>query len=64
MNYIFQKTKHDFAKTNWRYRILQTINELPDTVASKVYTHNINGVTNYAKQYFIAAYKNDRVYNR
>ena len=51
------KTKHDFAKTNLRYRILQTINELPDTVASKVYTHSINGVTNYVKQYFIAAYK-------
>ena len=51
------KTKHDFAKTNLRCRILQTINELPDTVASKVYTHSINGVTNYAKQYFIAAYK-------
>ncbi len=51
------KTKHDFAKTNLRYRILQTINELPDTVTSKVYTHSINGVTNYAKQYFIAAYK-------
>ena len=52
------KTKHDFAKTNlWYNRILQTINELPDTVASKVYTHSINGVTNYAKQYFIAACK-------
>ena len=40
-----------------RYRILQTINELPDTVTSKVYTHSINSVTNYAKQYVIAAYK-------
>ena len=53
------KTKHDFAKTYLRYRILQTINELPDTVTSKVYTHSVNGsrVTNYAKQYCIAAYK-------
>ena len=48
------KAKNDFAKTNLRYRILQTINELPDTVTSKVYTHS---VTNYAKQYLIAAYK-------
>ena len=50
-------TKHDFAKTNLRYRILQTINELPDRLTSKVYTHSINGLTNYAKQYLIAAYK-------
>ena len=53
----FPKTKHDFAKINLRYRILQTINELPETVTSKVYTHSINGVTNYAKQYFISGYK-------
>ena len=51
------KTKHDFAKTNLRYRILQTINELPDTVTSKVDTHSINGVTIYAKQYLIDAHK-------
>ena len=54
---LFPKTKHDFAKINLRYRILQTINELPETVTSKVYTHSINGVTNYAKQYFISGYK-------
>ena len=53
----FPKTKHDFAKINLRYRILQTINVLPETVTSKVYTHIINGVTNYAKQYFISGYK-------
>ena len=53
----FPKTKHDFAKINLRYRILQTINELPETVTSKVYTHGINGVTNYAKQYIISGYK-------
>ncbi len=43
------KTKHDFAKTNLRDRILQTINELPGTVTRKVCSHIINGVTNYAK---------------
>ena len=40
----FPKTKHDFAKINLRYRILQTINELPETVTRKVYTHSIKVV--------------------
>ena len=26
-------------------------------ITSKVYTHSINGLTNYAKQYLMAAYK-------
>ena len=52
MNYIFPKLNMIL-----RYRILQAIKELPDTVTSKLYMHNINGVTNYAKQYLIAAYK-------
>ena len=30
---------------------------LSETVTSKFYTHSINGVTNYAKQYFISGYK-------
>ena len=52
------KTKHDFAKTNLRYMILQRINERPDiNKTSKVYTPSINCLTNYAKQYLIAAYK-------
>ena len=57
VNYIFPKLNMILPKTNVRYRILQTINELPDTVTSKVYTHSIIGVTNYAKQYLIVAYK-------
>ena len=51
------KTKHDFAKNEFTIQILQTVNELPDIVTSKVYTHSINGLTNYARQYLIAAYK-------
>ena len=38
-------------------RVRFSIKVIQDTVTSKVYTHSINGVTNYAKQYFIYGYK-------
>ena len=53
------KTNHDFAQNNLRYRIIQTINKLPDNVIRKMYTHRIYGLTIYAKKYFISNYKTE-----
>ena len=53
------KTHHDFAQKSLRYRIIQTINKLPDNVIGKMRTHSIYGLTNYAKKYFISNYKTE-----
>ena len=53
------KTNHDFAQKSLRYRIIQTINKLPDNVIGKMRTHSIYGLTNYAKKYFISNYKTE-----
>ena len=34
------KTNHNFAQNNFRYRIIQTLNKLPDNVIRKLYTHS------------------------
>ena len=44
---------------NLRYRIIQTLNKLPDNVIRKMYTHSIYGLTSYAKKYFISNYKTE-----
>ena len=53
------KTNHDFAQKSLRYRIIQTINKLPDNVIGKMRTHSIYGLTNYANKYFISNYKTE-----
>ena len=53
------KTNDNFAQNNLRYRIIQTLNKLPDNVIRKMYTHSIYGLTSYAKKYFISNYKTD-----
>ena len=53
------KTNHDFAQKSLRYRIIQTVNKLPDNVIGKMRTHIIYGLTNYAKKYFISSYKTE-----
>ena len=39
------KTNHDFVQKSLRYRIIQTINKLPDNVIGKMRTHSIYGST-------------------
>ena len=53
------KTNQHFAKNNLRYRIIQTLNKLPDNVIMKIYTHSIYGLTSHAKKYFISNYKTE-----
>ena len=53
------KTNPDFAQKRLRYRMIQTINKLPDNVIRKMHTHSIYGLTNYAKKYFISNYKTE-----
>ena len=53
------KTNHNFARNNLRYRVIQTLNKLPDNVIRKMYTHSIYGLASYAKKYFISNYKTE-----
>ena len=51
------RTNHTFAQINLRYSLKQTINSVPYSVIGKVYTHSIQGVTSYAKAYFVSNYQ-------
>ena len=51
------RTNHTFSQINLRYSLKQTINSVPYSVIGKVYTHSIQGVTSYAKAYFVSNYQ-------
>ena len=51
------RTNHTFAQINLRYSLKQTINSVPYSVIGKVYTHSTQGVTSYAKAYFVSNYQ-------
>ena len=48
------KTK--LAESAIRYSLLPAISKLDDSVTSKILTHSITGLANYAKTYFITQY--------
>ena len=51
------RVNHAFATTNLRHNIIQTVNNTPENVIEKVFTHSINGMTTYAKKYLIGNYE-------
>ena len=51
------RVNHAFATTNLRHNIIQTVNNTPENVIGKVFTHSINGMTTYAKKYLIRNYE-------
>ena len=51
------RIKHEFAQLSIRYSVIRTVNNLPENVIEKTYTHSINGLTTYAKNYLISTYE-------
>lgn len=49
--------KHAFAKHNIRNKIPYILNETPQIILDKIYTHCFNGFKNYVKQYYISTYQ-------
>ena len=52
------RTNHIFVDQNLRHSMIQTINHVPNIVKEKICTHSLNGLTAYAKRYFVDTYDN------
>ena len=49
-----QRTEHSI-----RYLIPRLCQQLPNAITDKIYTHSIEGFSNYAKRYFVSCYNDD-----
>ena len=50
--------KHSFAKRSLKHNLPITLNDTPQIVKDKFYTHSLQGFVNYAKYNFINKYQN------
>ena len=50
-NISFEKVKHEYAKKRIRYCIPNTLNNCPDLIKHKLYTHSIEGLSSYMKRH-------------
>ena len=51
------RTRHEYAKKCLRYNLPLMLNTTPDTITNKLYTHSLQGLVNYAKQYILLNYQ-------
>lgn len=52
-----QRVKHEYAKRRIKYSIPETINHSPDLIKNKLYTHSLDGLTQYIKHHHINTYR-------
>lgn len=50
------RTKHDFAMKCLKYNLPHAINNTPDLIKDKIYTHSMRGFSIYVKNYFLQKY--------
>ena len=50
------RVKHEYAKKRIRYFILNTLDNCPDLIKHKLYTHSIEGLSSYMKRHHIETY--------
>ena len=50
------RSNHEFAKKCLKYNLPHIINDTPEIVVEKIYTHSLRGLTTYAKQFLIQKY--------
>ena len=50
------RSNHEFAKKCLKYNLPHIINDTPEIVVEKIYTHSLRGFTTYAKQFLIQKY--------
>ena len=55
-NISFERVKHEYAKKRIRYCIPNTLNNCPDLIKHKLYTHSIEGLSSYMKRHHIETY--------
>ena len=51
--------RHTFAKRCIRINLPQTVNNTPESVKDKLFTHSFRGFVNFAKLTFLQNYKNE-----
>ena len=51
------RTRHEYAKKCLRYNLPLMLNTAPETITNKLYTHSLQGLVNYAKQYILLNYQ-------
>ena len=56
-NLFVNRYSHAFAKNCLRYDLPETINSLPIAIRDKFYTHSYQGLTRYAKKFYIQSYQ-------
>ena len=56
-SYKIPKMKHAFAKNGLRYKIPAQFNNAPAVIISKIYSHSMQGFSNYIKNYYIVNYE-------
>ena len=50
------RVQHEFAKHSLRYTLPRTINNTPNIILNKIYTHSLHGFATYINNYFIQTY--------
>ena len=50
------RAKHEYAKQSISHTIPNAYNNCPDLIKNKIYTHSLQGFTNYIKNYFVENY--------
>ena len=50
------RVQHEFAKHSLRYTLPRTINNTPNIIINKIYTHSLHGFATYIKNFFIQTY--------
>ena len=50
------RVQHEFAKHSLRYTLPRTINNTPNIILNKIYTHSLHGFSTYIKNFFIQTY--------
>jgi hypothetical protein len=55
-NLVLPKISHEFARKCIRYNVIKSINETPDHIKNKIYTHSLKGLTKYTSNFIITNY--------
>ena len=56
-NIYADRVKHDFAKRCIRFSVIDTVNKTNTSIISKIFTHSIDGLTHYMKEWILQNYE-------
>jgi hypothetical protein len=57
--FYIPKFHHEYVRNSLRYSLVKTLNECPDNILEKIFTHSIKGLNLYVKNYLISLYNDD-----